>query len=740
MRQRRKKNWKNRHQAVAITVLIVALAGGACSFGAQASGNQSTVGKINGRSLASAAQIPTLSEMAGGWLDMKNIANPPDVNNFHDMLSIRRDLTSYAFYPDDQDRSNNWWLSRNRMGDPPVRLTVNGKQYSADECRWYPYRVLRRNQDCDGLAVQTDTRLVNQSRGVLERIDVSNPSNKAIETTLALQVTGVLRPNGVSILNTRQRPGHATIVAVVQKPDITTNQAGVVTWSWRVQIPPHGQHIISFVAGDGKVSEISCVRRHVASWSSHFAAQFRNFKQVWQQRWSDAFTPGNDYFSGSLPVLVSPSAEMKRNYYMGILTMLELLRTQFPLFPRSFITSGERSPGQQYYWDASMGAAVWALLEPVGMKVTLRRWLVQNPRGGQIFSLYSVHGWDATNYASISGYAFDADSIFRAADEYLHLTGDRAFLNQRLENGRTVAQNIYALATNWETLPKGPFGLADCGSNRNLLECDPDYIGCVASVNAQDVWMMRQDAQWEAILGNPARAIKLRRKADKLQRAVMHLYNPHSGTWNAAWMNGTIEPVRHCVDFIYVGDALAGDLSSGQKSAMIHFVKSELFTPDWMRAMSLKDPAAPFTTRPDHSSLGSYDGWIPLTVGSLWRLGARKTAYDFYCRTSAVTNEGPFAQAHDFYAPNPAAYYAPVHIALREGCMKECICGSAFANVVIRTFFGFNPTVDGKTLVPDSRAPRPFDGKLLNVRYHGHFYDLTAGLGGVHIEPSPASH
>jgi len=39
--------------------------------------------------------VPSLDEMAGDWLPMKDVANPPDVNNFHDMLIINRDLTSF---------------------------------------------------------------------------------------------------------------------------------------------------------------------------------------------------------------------------------------------------------------------------------------------------------------------------------------------------------------------------------------------------------------------------------------------------------------------------------------------------------------------------------------------------------------------------------------------------------------------------------------------------------------------
>ncbi len=160
-----------------------------------------------------------------------------------------------------------------------------------------------------------------------------------------------------------------------------------------------------------------------------------------------------------------------------------------------------------------------------------------------------------------------------------------------------------------------------------------------------------------------------------------------------------------------------------------------LLTRDWMRAMSLKDPDVPRAVRPDHSYTGSYDGWIPLTVAAMWRLGAQKDAYDFYCRTAEVTKEGPFAQAHEFYGPNPTSNDAPVRIALRGANMKECISGVAFTDVVINTFFGFSPSVDGKILLTDEVTPRPFSGTLQNVRYGKSLYEISADKNGLSLKP-----
>src|SRR5271168_2381346 len=47
------------------------------------------------------AGVPLLDEMAGTWLPLKDVANPPDVNNFHEMLVIGRDLTSFFCNPED---------------------------------------------------------------------------------------------------------------------------------------------------------------------------------------------------------------------------------------------------------------------------------------------------------------------------------------------------------------------------------------------------------------------------------------------------------------------------------------------------------------------------------------------------------------------------------------------------------------------------------------------------------------
>jgi hypothetical protein len=674
---------------------------------------------------ASVGGVPSLDEMAGDWILMKDVANPPAVHNFNQMLVVDRDLTSFFCNP---GNLNPW-----RHGYPVVKLLIGGKEYSATETRAYAYWALRRNLDCNGVAVETDTRMVNEQRGVLCRITATNITAKPLKTTLTLRVPGVLQSDGVGVENRTQRTNVVSVVRPSLKPDSVMTETNVVCWTWDISLPPGGKMSLGFVAGDEEASQAAQTDAHVAAWAARFDAVMDECKQVWEQRWADAFTPGNKHFSGNLPVLKTGDAALARNYYMGVLTMLILERTQFPVSPRSFITSGERADGIQYYWDASMQATAWALLEPVGMKATLRQWLVQNARSGSVLFITKTNGYDHYYHDKITGYAFNACTIFKTADEYLRVTGDRAFLDEILEDGKTVLDHLDAFATDWETLPKGPHGLVNYCENRNLLECAPAYIHCVPSLNAQDVWMMRRAAEWHMLHGETARAKELQDKAAAFLPAVLGLYKNGEGVWNAYHTNGSLVELRHCVDFIYCGNALADDLTSKQKTEMNAFVKRELFMRDWMRAMSLQDAAAANSDRPDHGPMGAYDGWIPLTVGTMWRLGDPAAAYDFYRRTAVVTKEGPFAQAREFYGPNKKDYDAPVRVAMRLGCMKECISGVAFADVVINTFFGFSPSVDGNTLVSDPGTPRPFQGTLKNLRCDGRLLQLDASKLGVQI-------
>src|SRR5262249_27771291 len=117
------------------------------------------------------------------------------------------------------------------------------------------------------------------------------------------------------------------------------------------------------------------------------------------------------------------------------------------------------------------------------------------------------------------------------------------------------------------------------------------------------------------------------------------LYSPGEGTWNALHLDGKRVPLRHCVDYIYIGQAMENDLTPKMKSEMNAFVKNELLTRTWMRAMSLKDPAAAVSDRADHGPMGAYDGWPAMTMEVMCRFGAYSRATEFLRSVAEVTHE-----------------------------------------------------------------------------------------------------
>lgn len=199
--------------------------------------------------------------------------------------------------------------------------------------------------------------------------------------------------------------------------------------------------------------------------------------------------------------------------------------------------------------------------------------------------------------------------------------------------------------------------------------------------------------------------------------------------------DGTKAQLRHCFDYILIGQTLESDLTPAIKSQMTGFVERELLTPTWMRAMSLRDPAAANSDRPDHGPFGSYDGWPPLTMDVMCRFGSFDTAVAFMRNAEAVTHVGPFAQAHEFLGPDLRGHDPIVRIANRGGQDFNEGCGAAFMETIIRSFFGCRPDLLGDDLcLLAPKIPRGFTGQLVHVPSRGARYTITSDVQGLRME------
>jgi len=709
-----------------------------------------------------ASRIPTLDELATGWLDCSQLAHMPSLHNFREMAACAPDLVGVNFFPGGQlyEDSGPRWYIYNTL--PLCRLRIDGGQYDSSICRWYAYQTERRVKAGD-LEVRSTNRLVMEDTIVLWRLRFTNTGSVKKSFHIAVAADGelnhtaagieiqavalldevvdrfagggarfsVVSPNSFSAQDAKSK-----MTAIYRFLDgAEANPAGPGA-QWTMLLEPGESREIRFLmsATDVNGRQSAEAEQTSAAW---FEAQWERTKRVWEERWSAAFQPDNRFFSGNAPVLATDDTAIREIYYRSVLTLLVLLRTNL-WSNRTFITSGERAKGTVFYWDTSLFSTLFAMLEPKQMKEQLKLFLEQDPHADAVIifkdqrppspeKLVVPAGWD------LRGYAANDLSIFRLTWSYLCVTQDMDFLREKIAD-QTVLERLRVLATNWQKLLRSPGDtLADYGEAENLLECVPTYIHKVPSFNAADVWMMREFADILQAVGKPDEARQMHAEADAMAKAVMSLYVPGTGVWASLHRDGSRVEMRHCYDFATVGRFMAGDLSAKVRGEMVGFVKRELLAQRWMRAQSTLDLAAVSSDRPDHGSMGAYDAWPAVTVDAMCALGYWDDAIPFLRRTQAAIYEGVYAQAREFYGPTRGQYDAPVRIAQREGCMRECTGGGAFAETIIGTLFGYAAKPGAKLALMDAGARRGFRGELHHVRHGRESVRIRSGETGVDL-------
>ncbi len=418
--------------------------------------------------------IPTLDEMSGDWCKAENILNPPTVNNRRDMIQVTYDLLGTRFNP------RGAMMPQTATAVPLASLTVEGNACPAEEMRWRAYEACRRNSNCSGLEVQTRVRMVQEDQAFLTEISFHNASDKPLSRAIQVNIPAEndTSDGAQAISHSKGRP--TSIFAPAQKPDQVVKDKKSVIWQWKVSLAPGQSTTVNYVVGCDATDDAALLKKCEAR-AQAFTATFEECRQNWETRWHEAFTAGNAHFSGYLPVLQTDDDALRRSYYMSVLTVLDCERSQYKTSPRDFVTEPDR-PGKQYFWDASMMATVWSLLEPQGMKTSLRFWLccdLMNSHGFNIGSERDMNpGW----------YAFSGANVFYSAITYLKVTGDMGFLDEKLPLGMTVLQRLDDISLLWKQRLAPGQALVNWTSNRGILleSAAPAYQGCVASLNCAE--------------------------------------------------------------------------------------------------------------------------------------------------------------------------------------------------------------------------------------------------------------
>lgn len=416
----------------------------------------------------------------------------------------------------------------------------------------------------------------------------------------------------------------------------------------------------------------------------------------WQCYWSDVFRGEGETFSGRLPSVTFDDPDLDRLYYVSILTLLLGRRHHRPMTERDRHATGgqaiwtgsdhrpsvawtigatEGAATTAFVWETHLVAPLLARLDPVVFKDQLTQFLtadVTHHWGIEILTGQAVGMW----------YAINDTAIVAAAADYLDATHDIAWLTHRLPSGRTVSEQLLIHVERHRVLADGG-PLADYGPAENLLECVSSYQHEVASINAMAAWAYR----FAAARLDPGRHDELTARADQIDAAVLSLATG-DGTFRCG-LDGDRTATRTVLDLVYVGTYLDQVVPEPVRAAMLDFLRDELVTPTWLRALSLADADSQSGTLPDfqtfradHQSTGSYDGWPAMAAVVQARWGQPQKALDWLRRISTVTREGPFGQAHSIndQSEGPQAHKASF---INGNCYLE-VCGSRFATALLQ--------------------------------------------------------
>lgn len=691
--------------------------------------------------------IPSLDELAGDWMSSWQLEQSAAICNFYGGLRAGytvSSISSLTFPPFSQGPYNRYNQNDSlRYQKDILQMYIDKKPLLTKYSKWYPYQIKRKARE-DDLEIETTVRAVFENEGVLWKIKFKNTGhNKAIRHTINF----ILRNSHIrqyapvqwcwstprstdndytvkiirsTIIEKDNKSDAVAYYHFLNQPDSITHEGDVTNVSYKLSLSAGGEKEFKILMAIDSSEKGASFK--AKEWQQHFDEVFKEAKDLWQRRYYQAFQPGNDFFSGYLPTLVTKDSALRRIYYSSVVSWLELLRTNFKTgYKRVFVTAGpDYANTLTYYWDMVSYSTLWALLDPAAMRKQLLLFMSQDIK----------HGY-AVNFMTLRQcgpwYSFNDYALFHAVYIYLNITGDTSFLNIPVGN-TTVCKRLYALATSWKKLLKPGTWLADYGGIANNTETDPNYVHIVPALNAANVWMCRRMAAIVADRGEKNAAQELRNDADSMADAVLKLYVNHKGYWYSENEQGIKKAIPTCIDFFTIGECMTKDLTNKMKKEMMEFVMTDLWKGNWMRALALYDDAAQQTLstaagraslysswqgmslRPDHGVTGAYTAWPALTAETFLYFNRPELFLHYLRLVAPVLKEGPFGQS-----AYVSSEIAPVRKAGRGGQDYFEGAGGAFAEVIIRSLFGVSPD-DGNSKLFMKNTPRGFKAELLNVR------------------------
>lgn len=705
--------------------------------------------------------LPALEEFTSARLTYRNgdLFNPPALTNFLGCLQAAPDITAVqhlTFAPYSLGES---WLGPLELNGRRLHTTATPIEFE-----WRPDRILRRTEQ-DGFLLESATVMGVRAQTVTVALRVTNRADASRPARLRLLAgEGVVRsdrgwrtpysPRETPAISTTPWEGTPPEASLRRNrhevlPDRTgllfssrTSAAHVVQasapapdrierrwleFNWHLA-PGETRTLHSFIAVGG---DVPALLTELATWRERPAHALVQAETDWRAELAAVFTPGNPRYSGHLPVLTTTNASLRAIYLNAVITAVYFKR-EHPASPhgRSYVTLMPR------YWvttsfinDWSLSALVLILLDPECARTTIERWLERDIH--RHFGTEYVTGESTGNWYSCNDYA-----MARLISMYVRITGNAAWL-ERTVGARTIREHLRACAVHYRALDRGS-GLADYGDRNSLLEAVGTYEHEVASLNAANVWILRETASLLDWLGDTGEAARLRAEARALVPRIQELYVAGAGYWQCRRPDGELVPVRHVWDFIHTLNFLHADLPPAQVNEMVAFFRRELLTPAWLSALSPLDEDTGFSQRPDHQWNGSYPAWVSLAASALLKAGRTEVLAAWLPGLAATARQGPYSQAHFVESAAPTVADGARKAPTEWPYINDWTCLSAgnFFETVVLDFFGFDPGYQKATARPQLGGIDPH-ASLHGLTWQGRQLELHAN-GTIHSLSSSA--
>ncbi len=641
-------------------------------------------------------------------------------------------------------------------GDTLIGLvTINDLNIHASNTpvtyQWYPDRI-ERSAAVGDIHLATTTVMGVRRQSVTIRLAITNNSSKSQELRLRIRTgAGVIRSTtgwktpyspkegpAISVTPWEGAPPPETLVNNIRREtrdgltytsrtstavshQITSPPPDTIDRSWLefdLQLDASEQREIYFgIFVSDSASDSSTT---ISSWKADPGKSLVDAAADWQEEIDAVFTPNNDRYSGCLPTLVTSDNNLVRLYLNSIIGIVyhkrmhalsAYGRTYVTLMPRYWVTTS-------FINDWSFSAYLLAMLDPDCVRQQVLQWLSRD-----IYSHFGteyVSGTNSGNWYSCNDYA-----MIRLIITYLRITGDVAFLDAPV-CGKPVLEHIRSMAMHYKDLTTEN-GLADYGDRNSLLEAVGSYTHEVASINASNVWNLRELASLYDHLGDGESATSLRAEASEFAVEVLDLYCAGQGFFVCRQPDGTRIPVRHIWDFIHVINFLSDDMGDDQIDEMVAFFESELLRENWAAALSPLDEDVSFSLRLDHQWNGSWPGWVAFALRALAKIGRHHIVDGWIPGLARSANQGPFAQAHftSDYAPgiDGGARKGPTEWPYINDWATVCVGG--FFEYALLDVCGLEYGFEELLHEPSNVSPIPCD--VLNIPWHGKLFNLHDG-------------